>query len=96
MKMAEKRKAAEKKHMAEGGGCTGPGCSHYSHGGMAKAKDEEEPKEAPMADEDAEMGGDEELHHAIAGELMDGLEKKDKKQIAESMRAFVMACGGKV
>lgn len=43
-----------------------------------------------------EMEGEDEMHEAVAGELMDALERKDKKQILESMRAIVMACGGKV
>jgi hypothetical protein len=43
-----------------------------------------------------EMEGENEMHEAVAGELMDALERKDKKQILESMKAIVMACGGKV
>lgn len=46
--------------------------------------------------ESPEMEGHEEMGHALSGELMDSLERKDKKEIFEAMHALVMHCGGKV
>lgn len=43
-----------------------------------------------------EDGEDEmELHHAIGGELMDALERKDKKGIMSALEAAIMQCMGK-
>ena len=71
--------------------------------GMAKTLHEEKlkemremPKPKLMAEggevEDGEPQTDEELHHAIGGELMDALERKDKKGIMEALHAAVMSC----
>lgn len=42
--------------------------------------------------EDGEPQMDEELHHAIGGELMDALERKDKKGIMSALTAAIMEC----
>lgn len=163
---SEKRRAAERKHKADGG-CVGSGCSHHSHyddGGKVPAPSQESSndnsgtmkqvsqgvehsggfpsldvlkdrvKHAFDADPHApagmakggevkkdkmnmyamspdvpamhgmaeggeiepEMEGESEMHEAVAGELCEALEKKDKKGILDAMRAIVMACGGRV
>jgi hypothetical protein len=59
--------------------------------------DQDRVKPASMADGgEVEDEGMDEVHHAIAGELMDSLEKKDKKGILEAIRAIAMSCGGKI
>lgn len=45
--------------------------------------------------EDGELEMDSELHHAIGGELMDALERKDKKGIMSALEAAVMSCMNK-
>jgi hypothetical protein len=79
---------------------------HKAHGGKVKDKMNMyamEPDVPAMHgyDEGGEVDGvdddiDNELNDMAAQELMDALEKKDKKAVLESIRALVMYCGGKV
>lgn len=55
-----------------------------------KGIDAEFAKGGEVESGDNEM--DEELHHAIGGELMDALERKDKKGIMSALHAAVMSC----
>lgn len=61
--------------------------------GLAKGGMAEEGQDMDM-DQDGDM--DNELHEALAHELMEAFEKKDKKGVLESIKALVMSCGGKV
>lgn len=51
-----------------------------------------EPEKYAEGGEVGQHGEDEELHHAIGSELMDALERKDKKGIMDALNAAVMDC----
>lgn len=59
------------------------------HGNYAEGGDVE-PLESPM-----EGDGDQEIEHALAGELLSAMEKKDKQGIVDAIEALVMQCMSK-
>ena len=81
----------------------GPEAQELAQKGLKKLKEHHDKKNkfAEGGEILKEMPGeehehpDDELNHHVAGELMDALEKKDKKGILESIRAIVMNCGSK-
>ena len=82
---AEKAKDTHRKTLSEMQHMKKPNL--YAEGGEVGIK--ESPHEESEHDE---AGMDEELHHAIGGEFMDALEKKDKKGIMSALTAAVMQC----
>lgn len=88
----ERAKELHRDKLAESRSLPKPKLKGLAHGGM--------PEEAPDLDvslDDHDMDDiDNELNDMAAQELMDALEKKDKKAVLESIRALVMYCGGKV
>lgn len=63
--------------------------SDYAEAGQS------EPSSSYFA-EGGEVGDDDnDLHDMVTGELMDALEKKDKKGVLDAIKALVMSCGSK-
>lgn len=80
--------------------CSGPECegcsskSCYAKGGEVGPMKKAEPKEpAEVADGEPEMEDD--LRHAMGGEFMSALERKDYKGVMSALEAIVLSCKGK-
>lgn len=56
--------------------------------------EELEPMKDMDGDHDGDMGSDDEIMDACADELMDALEKKDKRGILEAIKAIALSCKG--
>jgi hypothetical protein len=88
MKVLGEMKAMKKPNLYAEGGMVGP----LKEGNWA-ANEKEPMKLAGGGEiEDGEDQMGQEMHHIIGGELMDALERKDKKGIMDALRAAVMEC----